>query len=86
MFVFIYRGGHTITQVMKQMRINLMNLVQGDSSMMLNCWNGLIETLLPKDSTVLQMRNEENNWSVGLYIQDMQLTTFTHGQYLAILT
>ena len=56
---------------MKQMRINLMNLVQGDSSMMLNCLNELIETLLPKDSTILQMRNEENNWSVGLYIQDM---------------
>ena len=52
---------------MKRRRINLMTLVQGDSSMTLNCWNELIETLLPKDSTILQMRNEKNNLYVGLY-------------------
>ena len=52
---------------MKRRRINLMTLVQGDSSITLNCWNKLIETLLPKDSKIPRMKNEKNNLYVGLY-------------------
>ena len=52
---------------MERRRINLMTLVQEDSSMTLNCWNELIETLLPKDSKIPRMKNEKNNLYVCLY-------------------
>ena len=52
---------------MKRRRINLMTLVQGDSSMTLNCWNELIETLLQRDSKIPRMKNEKNKLYVGLY-------------------